>query len=238
MITCYSPLLNQTDVNYLHFRLKSCAAQTMENQEENSEPPGRQTRRATKAIEEAKKVEEERIFNEFPHIMMVGYNEEVRQRAADKVHDEGRLQLDAIERGEGGGGDVAIKQEEEEEEEPEERRQEPDALLQQGDELGDGDLSIKEEISEGEEEEMLEANPVGSILTEGQTVAIPTDLFLELELKEEEQDEGGHLATSGGAGVGDGTEQESILLHDEEDEAVAENEEAVEEETVQVIRGK
>ena len=164
----------------------------MENQEENPEPPGRQTRRASKAIEEAKKAEEERIFNECPYVMMVGPNEEVRQRAADKDRDEGRRQLDAIERGEGGGGDVAIKQEEEEEEEPEERRQEPDALLQQGDELGDGDLSIKEEISEGEEEEMLEANPVGSILTEGQTVAIPTDLFQELELKEEEQDEGGH----------------------------------------------
>ena len=44
----------------------------MENQEENPEPPGRQTRRASKAMEEAKKVEEERIFNECPHVMMVG----------------------------------------------------------------------------------------------------------------------------------------------------------------------
>ena len=59
-----------------------------ENQEENLEPPGRRTRRATKAQEEAKKAEEDRIFNECPHVMMVGYNEEVRQRAVDRVHDE------------------------------------------------------------------------------------------------------------------------------------------------------
>ena len=44
----------------------------MEDEKENLEPPGRQTRRATKALEEVKKVEEERIFNEFPHVMMVG----------------------------------------------------------------------------------------------------------------------------------------------------------------------
>ena len=108
----------------------------MQNQEENSEPPGRQTRSATKAIEEAKKAEEERIFNEFPHKMMVGYNEEVRQRAADRVHCERRRQLNAIERGEGGGGDMTIKkevvEEEEVEGEPDERRQELDALQQDG----------------------------------------------------------------------------------------------------------
>ena len=110
--------------------------QSMENQEENSEPPGRQTRRASKAIEEAKKVEEERVFNECPNEIMVGYNEEVRQRAVDRVHCERRRQLDAIERGEGGGGDMTIKEEvveeEEEEGEPDEGRQELDALQQDG----------------------------------------------------------------------------------------------------------
>ena len=197
----------------------------------------RLTRRASKAKEEAKRLEEERIFDEFPHVMMVGHNEEVRQRAADKVHDEGSRQLDAIERGQGGGGDVPFKEEvvEEEEVRPEKRRQELDALLQQGGKLGDGNTSIKEEVSEGEEAMMLEANPFGSILPEGQAVAIPTDLLQELEVKEEEQDDGGYLATSGGER--EGTEQEPTLLLDEEDETVAENEAAGEEETDQVIEG-
>ena len=200
------------------------------------EPPGRRPRRACKAIEEAKKVKEERIFNECPHVMMVGHNEEVRQRAADRVHDEGRRQLDAIERGEGGGGDLTIKEEvvDEEEERPEERRQQLDALLQQGGKLGDGN-TIKEEVSEGEEAMMLEANPFGSILTDGQAVAIPTDLLQELEVKEEEQDDGGYLVIRGGEG--EGTLQEPILLNDEEDEAVTVNEAEGEEETDQVIKG-
>ena len=156
----------------------------MENQEENLEPPGPQTRRASKAKKEAKKLEEQRIFDELPHVMMVGLKEKVRQRGADKVHDEGRLQMNAILRGESDGG---IKEEVVEEEELDEGNQELDAL-QQGDEVGDGDVTIKEEVSEGEE--MLGENPVDKhVLAEGQAVAIPIDLLEELEVKEEEQGE-------------------------------------------------
>ena len=106
----------------------------MVNQEENLEPPGPQTRRASKAKKKAKMLEEQRIFDELPHVMMVGLKEKLRQRGADKVHDEGRLQMNAILRGESDGG---IKEEEVEEEELDEGNQELDAL-QQGDEVGDG----------------------------------------------------------------------------------------------------
>ena len=191
----------------------------MENQEENTEPPGPRTRRACRAIEAAKKVEERRILEELPHVMLVRLNEEVRQQAMDKVHDQGRRPNDAILRGESAGGNFSIKKEvvEDEEEGVDEGRQEIDAL-QQGDEVevGDEDVSIKEEVSEGEE--MLEANPVGNhMLSDGQTVAIPIELLQEMEVKEEEQDEEGHLVTSGdeGEGEGEGTEQEPILLDDE-----------------------
>ena len=138
-----------------------------------------------------------------------------------------------------------MEEEEEEEEGPEGSRQELDAL-QRGEEVEEGDISIKEEVFEGEEE-VLAANPVGSMLTEGQAAAIPTDWLQELEVKEEEQYEGierGHLATSGGEG--EGTEQKPILLEDEEGEAVedeenetvAGNEVACKGERHQVIKGK
>ena len=186
----------------------------MENQEENLEPPGPQTRRASKAREEAKKLEEQRIFDELPHVMMVGLKEKVRQRGADKVHDEGRLQMNAILRGESDGG---IKEEVVEEEELDEGNQELDAL-QQGDEVGDGDVTIKEEVSEGEE--MLGENPVDKhVLAEGQAVAIPIDLLEELEVKEEEQGEECSLVIS--ESEGGGVEQEPILLNDEDEAFVA-----------------
>ena len=206
----------------------------MENQEENLEPPGPQTRRASKAKEEArkakekaKKVEEQRILDELPHVMMVGLDEEVRQRGVDKVHDEGRRQLGAILRGEGGGGNSTIK-EEVVEEDLDEGREELDAL-QQGDEAGEGveDVAIKEEVSEGE---MFESNPVGSHeLAEGQAVAIPLDLLQELQVKEEEQDEGGHLVISGGLGEGGQARMETEAVFNlestvqEEDTVVEDN---------------
>ena len=187
----------------------------MENQEENSEPPGPRTRRACKAMEAAnlaaEEEEEQRIFDECPHVMMVGdgQDEEVRQRAADRIHDEGRHQLDAILEHLGRGELNIIKKEVEEEEEgPVGRGQELDAL-QKGGEVGEGDVSIKEESSEGEEK-MLEVNTARNhMLAEGQAVAIPANLFQELEVKEEEvQDEGVHLAISGGGCGGEGTTEQ------------------------------
>ena len=174
---------------------------------ENSEPPGPLTRRATKALEEAKRVEEQQLFDEFPHVMMVGPDEEVRQRATDKVHDEGRLQMDAILSGEVEEGDI---KKEVVEEEPDEGRHEVDPL-QQDDDVGD--VFIKKEG-----EEMLETNTVG-VLAEGQGVVIPTDLLQELEVKDE--DEGGRLLSSGGGGEGEGAEKRPILLDVEDEEVMS-----------------
>ena len=94
---------------------------------------------------------------------MVGANEEVRQRTADKENNEGRLQLDALMRGEANVGEIKKEiLDAEEEEKPEERSQELDAA--HSDEVGKkkGDDTIKEEVTEGEEEGLLEANPEGS----------------------------------------------------------------------------
>ena len=68
---------------------------------ENPDPPGSLTRRARKALEEAAREKEQRILDEFlqVHVMMVGPDWDLTQPVADKVHDEGRLQLDAILRG-------------------------------------------------------------------------------------------------------------------------------------------
>ena len=65
---------------------------------ENPKPPEPRTRRACKDKAEAEKLEEQRILDEFPYVLMVGRNEEIRQRKVDKVNDERRRELDAIER--------------------------------------------------------------------------------------------------------------------------------------------
>ena len=67
---------------------------------ENPKPPEPRTRRGWKAKPEADKLEEQRILDEFPGVVMVGRNEELRQRNVDKVNDERRRELDAIVRGE------------------------------------------------------------------------------------------------------------------------------------------
>ena len=69
---------------------------------EDSSPPTRRTRAGEKAAQDAEKLEEQRNFETFSWVLMVGKGEEVRQRHANKVHDdEHRRELDAIERGEG-----------------------------------------------------------------------------------------------------------------------------------------
>ena len=122
---------------------------------ENPKPPEPRTRRACKAKAEAEKVEEQRILDEFPYVLMVGRNEEIRQRKVDKVNDERRHELDAIERRE-----AIIKEEVVDEEE---REQELNNNIQvQSNEVGagQGDIDVKEEVVEGEEE--VEANLNGN----------------------------------------------------------------------------
>ena len=173
---------------------------------ENPEPPEPRTRRAWKVRKEAQKLEEQRIQDECPFVMMVGPTEKVRQRTSDKENDEGRRQLDAIER-----GDAIVKEEvvEDNEEEPDER-QEQDA--QKTDEVGEGHVTVKEEATEGGEEGVLEEEPVdNNVLPGGANVAIDIDLLRVLELKEENT-----LEVGGGLGEGGLAEQELILLDEEE----------------------
>ena len=68
---------------------------------ENSSPPRRRTRAGQRAAQDVEKLEEQRNYEACPWVIMVGKGEQVRQRHADKVHDERRRELDAIERGEG-----------------------------------------------------------------------------------------------------------------------------------------
>ena len=188
----------------------------MENPEP-PKPPEPRTRRACQAQKEAERLEEQRFQDECPYVMMVGFNEEVRQRTADKEHDEGRRQLDALMRGEGNVGEIKKEVLDEEEEEPEERSQELDAA--QSNEMGkeNGDDAIKEEVFESDEEGLLEANPVGNNIN----VAIDMDFLRDLELKEEDIGAGNLVA---GGDERRGAEQELVLLDDEEDGVVAEDE--------------
>ena len=130
---------------------------------ENPKPPEPRTRRACKDKAEAEKLEEQRILDEFPYVLMVGRNEEIRQRKVDKVNCERRRELDAIERRLDAieRGEAIIKKEVVDEEEREAgREQELNNNTQvQSNEVGvgQGDVDVKEEVVEGEEEG--EANP-------------------------------------------------------------------------------
>ena len=125
---------------------------------ENPKPPEPRTRRACKDKAEAEKLEEQRILDEFPYVLMVGRNE-IRQRKVDKVNDGRRRELDAIERGE-----AIIKEEVVDEEEGETGREQElnnnTQVLSNEIGVGQGDVDVKEEVVEGEEEG--EANPVGN----------------------------------------------------------------------------
>ena len=211
----------------------------MENPEP-PKPPEPRTRRACQAQKEAKRLEEQRFQDECPFVMMVGANEEVRQRTADKEHDEGRRQLDALNRalfGEGDGGNVTVKEEvvEDEEEGPDDARQEQDSP--QSEETGEGDAVVKEEVSEGEEEEELEANPTSKdILPGGFNMAIDANLLGALELKEEDIG-AGTLVVSEDADEIWWAEQGLILIDDDDDELMAEDEVEGDEDADQVING-
>ena len=133
---------------------------------ENPKPPEPRTRRACKDKAEAEKLEEQRILDEFPYVLMVGRNEEIRQRKVDKVNCERRRELDAIERRLDAieRGEAIIKKEVvDEEERVAGREQELNNNTQvQSNEVGvgQGDVVVKEEVVEGEEEG--EANPIGN----------------------------------------------------------------------------
>ena len=140
---------------------------------ENPKPPEPRTRRACKDKAEAEKLEEQRILDEFPWVLMVGRNEEPRQRKVDKVNCERRRELDAIERRLDAieRGEAIIKKEVVDEEEREAgREQELNNNTQvQSNEVGvgQGDVDVKEEVVEEREQELnnniqVQSNEVGA----------------------------------------------------------------------------
>ena len=152
--------------------------------------------------------------------MMVGKGEQVRQRHADKVHDEGRLELDAIERGE---GVPTVKKEvlveENISEECEENRHEINQVEHEG-------ADIKEETTDCDEEGNFEDCTLRdkNKLPKGSAVALEMDWFQEIEMKEEvgEEQEQSLCVGEGGAGC-----EEPILIDHEQEEGGVDGAQAV-----------
>ena len=143
-------------------------------------------------------MERQRNYEACPWVIMVGKGEQVRQRHADKVHDERRRELDAIERGE---GVLTVKKEMLEEEnisdECEENRHENDHVEHE-------DADIKEENTDCDEEVDFEDCTLQykNKLPEGSAVALEMDWLQEVEMKEEvgEEQEQSLCVGEGGAG--------------------------------------
>ena len=146
---------------------------------ENSSPPRRRTRAGQRAAQDVEKLEEQRNYEACPWVIMVGKGEQVRQRHADKVHDERRRELDAIERGE---VESSVKKEVLEEEniseECEENRHEIDQVEHE-------DADIKEETTDCDEEGDFEdcTFQYKKRLPEGPAVAMEMDWLQEMEMK-------------------------------------------------------
>ena len=165
---------------------------------ENSPPPSRRTRAGQRAAEDAEKLEEQRNFEACPYVMMVGKGEEVRQRHADRVHDERRRELDAIERGE---GVPTVKKEVLVEENISDNCEEN---RQGSDQVEHADVDIKEEATDCDEEGDFEDSTFQhkNKLPEGSAVALEKDWFQEMELKEEEEQDQSSKYQVGEGGAG------------------------------------
>ena len=187
---------------------------------ENSSPPRRRTRAGQRAAQDVEKLEEQRNYEACPWVMMVGKGEQVRQRHADKVHDERRRELDAIERGE--GVPTVRKEVLEEEnilEECEENRHRIDQEEHEG-------ADIKEETTDCDEEGDFEDCTLQdkNKLPEGSAVALEMDWLQEMEMKEEvgEEQEQSLCVGEGGAGC-----EEPILIDHEQEEGGVDGAQAV-----------
>ena len=187
---------------------------------ENSSPPRRRTRAGQRAAQDVEKLEEQRNYEACPWVIMVGKGEQVRQRHADKVHDERRRELDAIERGE---VESSVKKEVLEEEniseECEENRHEIDQVEHE-------DADIKEETTDCDEEGDFEDCTLQdeNKLPKGSAVALEMDWFQEIETKEEvgEEQEQGLCLREGGAGC-----EGPILIDHEQEEGGVDGAQAV-----------
>ena len=179
---------------------------------ENSSPPRRRTRAGQRAAEDVEKLEEQRNYEACPWVMMVGKGEEVRQRHADKVHDERRRELDAIERGDGVPSlKKEVLAEENNSEECEGNGQESDLVEHE-------DVDIKEEVTDCDEERDFEdcTFQENKKLLEGSAVALEMDWLKEMEMKEEEEEQDqSPCVGEGGAGC-----EGLILIDCEHEESV------------------
>jgi len=185
---------------------------------ENSPPPSRRTRAGQRAAEDAEKLEEQRNFEACPWVMMVGKGEEVRQRHADRVHDERRRELDAIETGEGVPTvKTEVLEEENILENCEENRQESDQVEHE-------DVDIKEESNDCDEEGHFEDSTFQekNKLPEGSAVALEMDWLQGLELKEEEAQDQSTCVGEGGAGC-----EGLVLIDHDQEESVLNDAQAV-----------
>ena len=175
---------------------------------ENSSPPRRRTRAGQRAAQDVEKLEEQRNYEACPWVMMVGKGEQVRQRHADKVHDERRRELDAIERGEVVS---TVKKEVLEEENISEECEENGHVI---DQVEHENTDIKEETTDCDDVGDLDKNK----LPEGSAVALEMDWFQEIEMKEEvgEEQEQSLCVGEGGAGC----EDPLLIDHEQEESGV------------------
>ena len=152
---------------------------------ENSSPPRRRTRAGQRAAQDVEKLERQHNYEACPWVIIVGKGEEVRQRHADKVHDERRRELDAIERG---GGVPTLKKEVLAEENISE---ECEGDGQESDLVEHEEVDIKEEVTDCDEERDFEdcTFQENKKLPEGSAVALEMDWFKEMEMKEEEEEQ-------------------------------------------------
>ena len=181
---------------------------------ENSSPPRRRTRAGQRAAQDVEKLEEQRNYEACPWVIMVGKGEQVRQRHADKVHDERRRELDAIERGEVVS---TVKNEVLEEENISEECEENGHVI---DQVEHENTDIKEETTDCDDVGDLDKNK----LPEGSAVALEMDWFQEIEMKEEvgEEQEQSLCVGEGGAGC-----EGPILIDHEQEEGGVDGAQAV-----------
>ena len=187
---------------------------------ENSSPPRRRTRAGQRAAQDVEKLEEQRNYEACPWVIMVGKGEQVRQRHADKVHDERRRELDAIERGE---VESSVKKEVLEEENISEECEENRHKI---DQVEHEDANIKEETTDCDEEGVFEDCTLQdeNKLPKGSAVALEMDWFQEIETKEDvgEEQEQGLCLREGGAGC-----EGPILIDHEQEEGGVDGAQAV-----------
>ena len=178
---------------------------------ENSSPPRRRTRAGQRAAQDVEKLERQHNYEACPWVIIVGKGEEVRQRHADKVHDERRRELDAIERGE---AVPTVKKEVLNEENISEKCEENG---RKSDQLEHEHVDIKEETTDFDEEGHFEDSTFRdeNKLSKGSAVALEMVWLQAMKMKEEKEHQSHSLSVGqGGAGF-----EDPLLIDHEQEES-------------------